>query len=230
MNLAADRAAPLLARWTAALATVVAVHIAAYTALQAVVQAVPPPSQEPIMMDLAPAPVSPPPAPIPLPQADSEPEPPPPPEAKPEVVLPEPPPLPPPPERKIERPVKRDTPRPAPTRSAEVAPADAPVPAAPVVTPQQLSWQSKLTTYLARFKRYPVSAQSRNEQGTVTMRLVVERTGKILSAGIVRGSGFDNLDEAARQWVARAAPVPPFTDDMAQPSIEVTVPFRFSLH
>lgn len=227
-----NRPAGLLTRWGGSLAIVMAAHVAAYAALQTMRATPPVPPEEPIMMDLAPAPVAPPPEPVaqpePPPPPPPEPEPPPP-EVKPEVVLPEPPPPPPKPIRKVERPVKRDPPPQAPVQTAEVAPVAAPVPAAPVVTPQQMTWQSKVAAYLARFKRYPIAAQRRDEQGVVTMRLVIERDGKVTSAVIVHGSGFDDLDRAAAEWVSRASPVPAFSDDMAQARINVTVPFRFTL-
>lgn len=236
MSLPADGPLRILTRWTVSLAAIVAIHVAAYTALQTVTPAPTVPSDDPIMLDLAPAPVAPPLAPViapPEPVAPPEPPPPqpPPPEVKPEVVLPEPPPPSPKPKpvRKLEKPVKHDTPPPPPAPTTESAPTPAPAPAAPVVTPQQITWQSRLGTYLARFKRYPISAQRRNEQGIVLMHLVIQRDGKVLSAKVVRGSGFADLDEAAAEWVTRASPVPAFPDDMAQERLDVTVPFRFSL-
>jgi periplasmic protein TonB len=229
------------ARWTASLGVVVALHFAAYTALQTMHPLAPAPPDEAILMDLAqeapPAPPPPepsPPAPEPAPPPEPPPPEPPPPEpvVQPEVVVPEPPPPPPPPVRKLERPVKREPPPPVPTAPAEItnlATTAAPAPAPPVVTPQQISWQGRLGAYLARFKRYPIAAQRRNEQGVVMMRLMVARDGKVISAAVVRGSGFEELDQAAGDWVARASPVPAFTDDMTQAQVEVTVPFRFSL-
>lgn len=222
------------ARWTAAFALVVAIHFAAYLALQATMAAAPMRFEAPIMMDLAQAPPAAPPEPVPappLPQPDAQPpEPPPPSRSLAPVALPEPPPPPPPPVRQVQRPVKRDTPPvPTPVRSAEPAPSEAAVPTAPAITPQQVTWQSRLASHLARFKRYPPAAQARNEQGIVLMRLVVTRDGSVVSAAVVRGSGIDDLDRAAGEWVARASPVPAFPEDMPQARIEVTVPFRFTL-
>ena len=239
-----------LARWGGSLAAVLAAHLAAYAALSSVVPASEVPPEQPIMIDLAPEPVAPPPEPgaqpepppptPPPPEVKPDPPPPPPPEVKEEpppppvpaeVVLPKPPPPPPKPKpvRKVEKPPPPEPAPPQPPRQAVVAPTNAPAPAAPVMTQQQRSWQSQLATYLLRFKRYPLSAQSLGEQGVVTMRLTIERDGRVSAAWMVHSSGFNDLDVAAGEWVARASPVPAFPADMTQPRVEVTVPFRFSL-
>jgi periplasmic protein TonB len=229
-------AARTAARWTASLALVLAVHAAAYFRLQTAMPVVTARSEAPIMMDLSPPPpeeVPEPAPPPPPPEPEPEPPPPPPPpETLAPVALPEPPPPPPPPVRRVERPIRREVP-PVPTsRPAEPAPPPVAAPPAAVATvsPQQISWQSKVAAYLARFRRYPVSAQQRGEQGEVLMRLTVTRDGAVASAVIVRGSGFDDLDQAAIDWVQRASPIPAFPDDMTQARIVMTVPFRFTLH
>jgi len=222
------KTARALTRWTLSLAAVLAIHAAAYSALQTMTAVAPVSSEEPIMVDLAPEPIAPPPQPVAQQEPEPEPPPPPPPPVPPEVVLPDPPP-PPKPVRKVEKPVKRDQPPPAPTQTAEAAPANVPAPAAPAISPQQVSWQSKLGSYLQRFRRYPASAQQRGKEGVVLMQLTVLRDGTVASARIVQSSGAEDLDAAAVDWVARAAPLPRFTDDMAQTQVALTVPFRFTL-
>lgn len=234
MNLTCDQPVGLLARWTSSLTAVVAIHVAAYIALQAVAPAVPVSPEAPILMDLAKEAVapSPPPEPPPEPPAAQPPVEPPPPEPQSMMKPAEAPAEPPPPPRpvpKIAKPVRHDAPPPLAQASPPSTPSAPAPPAMTTVAAQQISWQTRLGSHLARFKRYPSSARFRNEQGTVLMRLVVERDGRVVSAAIVRGSGFDDLDTAAGEWVARASPVPAFTADMEQARIEVTVPFRFSL-
>lgn len=48
----------------------------------------------------------------------------------------------------------------------------------------------------------PYSAQARraNEEGTVTLHLVVSESGYVVSAEIVKSSGFPDLDKAAASW------------------------------
>jgi protein TonB len=91
------------------------------------------------------------------------------------------------------------------------------------------SWQSSLVRQLQRYKRYPGDAQARNEEGVVLLSFSVDRTGHVLAHGIVRSSGFADLDNEVMAMIMRAEPLPAFPASMPQPRLDLTVPIRFSL-
>lgn len=48
---------------------------------------------------------------------------------------------------------------------------------------------------------YPGQSRRLREQGEVTLQVVLDETGRVAQADIIRGSGFARLDEAARSTV-----------------------------
>jgi protein TonB len=167
---------------------------------------------------------------------------PPPPIEKPMVALPEPPPLP-PPEVKAEQPKPEEKP-PQPKRverkkksapRTTAAPRShsntAERPASPSVgAPAPMtSWRDQVVAQLQRAKRYPSGAESRREQGVVTLSFSLGRNGAVLSRRIARSSGHSELDQEVLAMVMRAQPFPPFPANMTQARVGLTVPVRFSL-
>jgi protein TonB len=168
---------------------------------------------------------------------------PPPPMIQPLVALPEPPKEPPPPpevkeEPKVKPPEvkrvdrKKPTPRTAPAPRSDLATADkpaAPSPGAASSSAALASWRDLVAAQLQRAKRYPSGAESRREQGVVTVRFTVSRSGSVLSRSIARSSGYSELDQEVLAMLARASPFPQFPPGMNQASVSLTVPVRFSV-
>jgi periplasmic protein TonB len=92
-----------------------------------------------------------------------------------------------------------------------------------------VSWREMVVARLQRAKRYPRGAESRREQGVVTLRFSLGRNGKVLARSIAHSSGYAELDQAALAMVLRARPFPPFPSSVTQPRINLSVPVRFSL-
>ena len=202
----------------------------------------PPPEPEPVV---EPPPVEPPPVVEPEPVAQPEPEikipelpalpdaaavlapPPPPPPPRPKVVERKPP-----PKRVVERrkPINRDKPQAertsAPTAQAQAAPtAAAPsqgASSAPSVSPA--SWRGTLLAHLNRYKRFPGGANP----GTVQVSFSIDRSGRVLSARLISGSGDAALDEEAVAMVRRASPVPAPPAGLGGGTIALAVPVKFS--
>lgn len=76
--------------------------------------------------------------------------------------------------------------------------------------------------------RYPRRCRERNEQGTVVLRVRVDAGGEAAAVQVVRSSGFDSLDEAAADAVARWRFRPASEDDRPV-AAEVDVPVVFRL-
>jgi protein TonB len=68
-------------------------------------------------------------------------------------------------------------------------------------------WESKLSAYLQAHMRYP---KDREDKVTiVTVNLVINRLGHVLSVGIEKSSGDSSFDQAAISGVRRSDPLPP---------------------
>jgi len=91
------------------------------------------------------------------------------------------------------------------------------------------SYAGVLAAHLSRYKSYPISARRQGREGTARLRLVVDRTGRVLDARIAQSAPFPEFDEAAMSMLARAQPLPPFPNGMTETEIVVMVPVTFEL-
>ncbi|HME26085.1 MAG TPA: energy transducer TonB, partial [Acetobacteraceae bacterium] len=90
------------------------------------------------------------------------------------------------------------------------------------------AWRQELSAWLAAHKSYPEAARRRGEEGSVTLRFAVERSGRVTEVSVVRGSGSSILDAAAEAML-RNATLPVFPATMSQQRIVVTVQVHFAL-
>lgn len=74
---------------------------------------------------------------------------------------------------------------------------------------------------IERAKRYPLSARKRGIEGTATAEFTINSRGYPEDVKIIRSSGSQILDEAARETVMRASPFP-----VINGSIEIPITFR----
>jgi protein TonB len=65
--------------------------------------------------------------------------------------------------------------------------------------------------------------------GTAVVRLMVKSDGELVSRKIVKSSGSKVLDEAAIASIEKASPFPPIPSEVGKETIEVSVPFKFSV-
>ena len=141
---------------------------------------------------------------------------------------------------KAKKPVEKPKPRPkkekaAPvktvaTASAESKPAAkaaAPKSAAGVSGVSPAKWESRLTAWINRHKRYPSGAKSRGAQGNTSVTFTVDASGRVVSARVVRSSGDPELDRAALA-VLQGATVPAPPPELGS-RVSRTAPFVFSL-
>lgn len=237
-----------LTRYSGSLAVVMGVHaLAIALALNWTTR---PPIELPpqaMMVELAPVPAPPPPAP---PKVVTPPQPPAPveelpipklaeaPKAEIAVQKPKPKPKPKPPkpvEKKLPDPPKE---KPSEEKPADIQPTQAPTEKsaqpAPGPSPAQMaakaSWQGTLLAHLAKYKKYPQSAQARGKEGLNRLRFVVDGEGNVLSFELVGRSGNADLDRATLEMIRRAQPLPkPPADMLTNGSIEIVAPFVYSL-
>lgn len=88
-------------------------------------------------------------------------------------------------------------------------------------------WESRLTAWINRHKRYPSAAKSRGAQGNTNVTFTVDGSGRVVSARVVRSSGDAELDRAALA-VLQGATVPAPPPELGS-RVSRTAPFVFSL-
>ncbi|BAN51275.1 energy transducer TonB [Metapseudomonas resinovorans] len=191
----------------------------------------------------------------PLPAPAPRPAPPPPPQVEPEpeplpklveapkpkiAIAPKPkpkpkPPKPKPPEPKPDKPretesVKESVAAPTTPAPSDTKPAAQQQAAASAPSDAKPTWQSKLLSHLARYKRYPEDARRRGFEGVNRLRFVVDGEGKVISYSLVGKSGSASLDRATLEMIRRAQPLPPPPPELLNNgSLEVVAPFVYSL-
>jgi len=112
----------------------------------------------------------------------------------------------------------------------QATPEPAALPAQRVPSAELLALYTKsLSEMFARYKEYPRIAELRGWEGSVTMRLRVAPSGRLIAAELYKSSGYDALDKQAMTMVTRAAvlPVPP--EGLNAAEVPVLVPINFRL-
>lgn len=89
-------------------------------------------------------------------------------------------------------------------------------------------WNRGLLQFWLRHRYYPQKAAQEGEQGTVTIQLTVNRSGKVEDVEVVSRSGSQWLDMAA-VGTFRGAQLPPFTNEMRQDRLTFPIPITYYL-
>lgn len=116
----------------------------------------------------------------------------------------------------------------APTQQIAAA-AAAPVrgqPAQGAPTAQQ-NWEGLVLARLERKKRYPGEAMNAGQEDVVYLHIVIDRSGHVLQSEVVKSKHFRLLDDATRDLIKRAAPLPPLPASMTGDTYAFTVPIDF---
>ena len=92
------------------------------------------------------------------------------------------------------------------------------------------TWQSRLLAQLEKNKYYPEEALADSQEGTVLIKISINRQGRVLAAMLVRKSAFNLLNAEAIALAHRASPLPPPPDDIAGTVISLTVPVEFYMN
>ena len=168
---------------------------AAPLSMQDFVRAAPPPAPDEIVK--------------PLPRVQPQPPPPPPPTVQPQHPTP---------------------PQPSPLQAAqpERAPAESQATAG-FVNPAQAAASTRAAdeyfwAVVRKFSQYLPDLREKNQGGTVVVRAVIARDGRLLEAGIARSSGVPALDKGMLEALRAAAPYPPLPAEIPGDRIVFTQP------
>lgn len=88
-------------------------------------------------------------------------------------------------------------------------------------------WYSQFAAWWDRHSYYPPEAGANNQQGDVTLDLVVLRSGRVQHVAMISRSGSQFLDMAAL-GVFRDASLPPLPSDAAQ-AVPITVTIHYQI-
>lgn len=90
---------------------------------------------------------------------------------------------------------------------------------------------SRVRSHLERNKEYPALALRGRIEGTVTVRFTIRNDGSVGSAGIVKSSGYNLLDQSALRTVHISAPFPnpPETPGSRETSVSVPLVYKMDL-
>lgn len=114
-----------------------------------------------------------------------------------------------------------------PAADRTTAPPQRPLPPAPPTGQAAVSWEGMVLARLNQFRRYPVTARRRGEEGTPYIRFVIDRQGMLVSSRLERSCGHSALDREAVALPSRAQPLPPPPADRAGEVIELIVPVEY---
>lgn len=89
----------------------------------------------------------------------------------------------------------------------------------------RVTWQKQLIAHLDRHKRYP--ADRPRKAAEILVSFALDRTGHVVSATIVKGSGDPAFDEAALAMLKRSDPVPAPPPLVADEGLSFTLPVLF---
>jgi protein TonB len=102
---------------------------------------------------------------------------------------------------------------------------------AAATSPSYLSpaYLATVVSWLEQHKEYPDAARSRHDEGTVQIAFTIDRDGHVLSFEIRHSSGNAMLDQAAKDMIRRADPLPPPPASYLGPRLEMVLPLTFAL-
>ena len=81
--------------------------------------------------------------------------------------------------------------------------------------------------HLNPVKRYPY-ASGTHAQGTVRLRFRMDRRGHLISYEVVGSSGSAALDQAARDMIKAAEPLPPVPDQYPGDVLDLVIPINYT--
>ena len=94
---------------------------------------------------------------------------------------------------------------------------------------QEADYFALISAHLNRRKTYPAQARQARQQGVVTIRFTLDRSGAVSAVAIKRSSGHDLLDQATLALLARVAPLPRMPASFQRDSITLSLPIEYSL-
>ncbi|MBK7844161.1 MAG: energy transducer TonB [Bdellovibrionales bacterium] len=88
---------------------------------------------------------------------------------------------------------------------------------------------AEIRDQIARQQTYPASSRAFREEGTVKVRLTLNRSGSVVKIELIESSPYKRLNDAAMRAATKASPFKPFPDETKFETWKITLPVRFIL-
>jgi protein TonB len=88
---------------------------------------------------------------------------------------------------------------------------------------------AEIRDQIARQQTYPAPSRSFREEGTVRIRLTLNRSGSVVKIELMEASPYKRLNDAAMRAATKASPFRPFPDEVKFETWKITLPVRFVL-
>lgn len=86
-----------------------------------------------------------------------------------------------------------------------------------------------VSAHLNRRKQYPAEARQARQEGIVTVRFTIARSGQVSDVAIKRSGGHAILDQATLELVRRVAPLPAIPASLGRDALSVALPISYTL-
>jgi len=93
----------------------------------------------------------------------------------------------------------------------------------------RVRYEQVLFAWMNRHKQYPTLAQRRGLEGSGSIRVRIDREGRVLERTVDRSTGEAMLDQAALDMVRRANPFPAVPPEYAGDGFEFVAPIQYRL-
>jgi len=99
------------------------------------------------------------------------------------------------------------------------------------LTPEELynNYMRYVVSRIEQYKYYPESEQKLGHEGTVSLRLYLQRNGRVEKVVFLQHSRFSKLNEAAIESIKRAIPFLPFPKGIPYDEITLDLTLTFNL-
>ena len=91
-------------------------------------------------------------------------------------------------------------------------------------------WQLAVIKRLAPYMRWPDDAPYWIDVAAPTVRITIDRQGRVMAAKVIRSSGYESFDKAARKIFKRALTLPPPPPEMPGDPLTFDMAVTFDLH
>ena len=89
-------------------------------------------------------------------------------------------------------------------------------------------WQQSVLKKLEPYMRWPVDAPTNVRTAAPMVRATLDRRGNVLNAKVVKSSGYESFDRAARKMFKRVAILPPPPPEMAGAAVSFNMTVTFT--
>ena len=93
----------------------------------------------------------------------------------------------------------------------------------------EANYRTELVNAISRYKRYPMRARKKGNEGDVVVAFTIEKDGRITGIAVVESSSWSSLDRAAVRALEKLNRFKPIPDSFFRKQWSFQIPIKFSL-